>query len=373
MKLSILFNLNKRKASAVAIFAGFLLVLLVNSTNAASITVSPPKHEFDTEPGVSIAEVISITNGDFVDLVLESSVADFIAEGEAGKAAFVENEDESTFSLASWITLPDGQIIIPAGEKVEIPFSITIPENAEAGGHFGTIFFSPVVEDEGGVAVRQKVGVLLLVRVSGDVIEEGELSKFGAYSADTKIEQVANKKPSKIFQKFPINFATRVTNTGNVHIKPIGTITLTNTFGKELTRVGEKLILNDSGAVKGLEISDTIPVNDSRGNVLPESSRVYLSQWKGYASVVFNDQEEREIVWKGIGLGRYKAELKLQYGENQFEKQVIHFWVIPWMIILPSLIGLIILIWIIKKARHSSRERLKSSLRKEIEGEDGWT
>ena len=82
-----------------------------------------------------------------------------------------------------------------------------------------------------------------------------------------------------------------------------------------------------------------------------------------------NDNEEREIAWKGLGFGRYTAELDLEYGDTQLPTTRIHFWIIPWMIILPTLAGLIILIMLIKFLRTHSRERLKQSLRQELEQE----
>ena len=373
MNLHKLSNLVNKTGIFLAIFAIFLLTLGINTVNAASITVSPPKHEFNVDPGASISDVISITNGDAADLVLETSVADFIAEGEAGKPSFVEQEDESAFSMSAWVSFPSGLIVVPAGEKIEVPFSIAVPEDAEAGGHFGTVFFSPVTSGTGAVAVKQKVGVLLLVSVSGDVIEKGELSVFGAFGKGTEPDDVAIKNPGRIFQSFPITFATRITNTGNVHIKPVGSITIKNMFGKVLPRIGEELILNEAGAVKGSQISDTIPVNDGRGNVLPESSRVFLSSWKGYGSYVLNIDQEKVITWKGLGFGRYTAELSLAYNGTQFPAQIIHFWIIPWMIILPSLLGLVLIILLIKKMRRSSVERMKAKLREEMGQEDSWT
>ncbi len=354
--------------SAVLATAG--ISVLTAPAHAANITVSPPKFEFDAvEKGGRITGTITITNGDAEPLVLIPSVADFTAQGEAGKPAFIEGDDTSAFSLSSWITLPAEAITVPANEKLEVPFSVTVPENAEAGGHFGTIFFSPVVQAEGNIAVQQKVGVLLLVRVSGEVRETGEVSIFKSYPADIDAETVHEAKSRLFFSEFPVTLAVRFTNTGNVHIKPVGTITLKNTFGNELARVGEETTVTDNGAITGSKLVDYLPVNDRQGNVLPNSSRVFLSSWQGYGSLVLNEQGDREIDWRGTGFGRYTATLSLSYGDTTLPAQTIHFWIIPWMIILPSLAGLIILILLILFWRKYSRERLKQQLREELEAE----
>ncbi|MDP3995404.1 MAG: hypothetical protein Q8P78_02200, partial [bacterium] len=81
------------------------------------------------------------------------------------------------------------------------------------------------------------------------------------------------------------------------------------------------------------------------------------------------EQGEREIAFRGMGFGRYSAELNLSYGDTVLPTQTIHFWIIPWMIILPSLAGLAILIALIMFWRKHSRERLKRQLREELESE----
>lgn len=339
------------------------------ASRGASITVSPPKFEFEAEKGQVISETIAITNGDATELRLESSVADFTAEGEEGKPRFTEGDNVSAFSLASWLAISNEPISIPAGAKVEVPFQVRVPANAEAGGHFGTIFFSPVSDQSGGIAVKQKVGVLLLVRVGGDIREQAELNIFSAYRGDIVADAVALAKPKSLFASFPVALAARVTNTGNVHLKPEGSIVLKNMFGKTLPRVGEKLVFKPGGAVVGAEIADILPVNDAGGNVLPASSRVFLSLWRGYGSQELSETGERAIAWRGIGFGRYTAELELGYSDARFPKQVIHFWIIPWKIIGGAIVGLIALYFLIKKWRQISRERLKRQLRKEFERE----
>lgn len=354
----------------ITLATGIWLILGQINAYAASITVSPPKFEFEVEKGGIASGSIVITNGDNAPLVLIPSVADFTAQGEAGEPAFIESGAETTsFSLSSWITLPAEAITIPPGEKIEVPFMVRIPDNAESGGHFGTIFFSPVTAQAGTIAVEQKVGVLLLVRVAGEVVEQGEVTAFGAYPVGTEANVVAESKPKSIFSNFPVTIAVRFTNSGNVHAKPTGTITLKNMFGSTLFRVGEETQQTATGAFTGIKLVDYIPVNDRAGNVLPQSSRVFTSDWKGYGSLVINEAGEREIAWRGLGFGRYTAELDVAFGDTKLPRETIAFWIIPWMIILPVLVGLAILIFLIKFFRTRSRENLKRQLREELAAE----
>ncbi len=367
-------NISQKIAYLFVLIAGFYLILAGNIAQAASITVSPPKFEFTADKGNALSETITITNGEDTDLALQISTADFQAEGEQGRATFIEgSDDNSAFSLSSWIELPETIITVPANGRIELPYTIRVPEHAEAGGHFGSIFFSPVVSNENLITIQQKVGVLMLVRVSGDIIEQGAIERFATYPVGIEGNDVVATSPQRIFQTFPVSFAVRFTNTGNVHIKPQGTITLQNMFGKELTRVGERIKVNSSGAITGTELADTIPVNAEGGNVLPESARAYVSSWKGYGSQIINNEGKAELTWKGFGFGRYTATLHMQYGSTALAPQTIHFWIIPWMVVIPSLLGLIILIVLIKLWRKASRERLKQQLREELQNEGTYT
>jgi len=125
-----------------------------------------------------------------------------------------------------------------------------------------------------------------------------------------------------------------------------------------------------SGAITGKQIVDYLPLNAEGGNVLPNSSRVFISPWKGYGSQVLNEAGDRINVFRGIGFGRYTARLSLVYGSAEVQEREIHFWVIPWMIIVPGIAGLLLLALLLRYWRATSRERLKERLRAEIEQEN---
>jgi len=366
----IMFNFSQKIAISATLLASIWLIAGISSVRAASITLSPPKYEFSVEKGDTVAQAITITNGEESELILEVSKADFAAEGEAGKARFYEGDDvASAFSVSSWMTIPTEPVVVPPLGRVTVPFSITVPADAESGGHFGTVFFSPVVEKNGDVTIKQKVGTLVLVRVAGQIEESASLTIFDTYTGDTADTSFTESNTRSLYSSFPVAFAVRIENTGNVHLKPQGSIVLKNMFGTPIARVGEELVLNSAGAVTGTKLVDYIPVNDGNGNVLPNSSRVFVKKWYGYGSPVVDSEGARSIEWNGFGFGRYTAELDLSYGSTRLPVQMIHFWIIPWPIILPSLFGLIALIVVIRLLKKRGRERLKRELREELEQE----
>ena len=117
------------------------------------------------------------------------------------------------------LTSPWNQFPVPLLSLCHLlhqPHLVTIPFLCQTflqpGGHFGAIIVNTeaVQFEQTGPAVVQEVGPLLLVRVPGDITESAEIVEF--------------KSDSGLYQSGPVEFTTRVRNTGNVHFKPKGTI-----------------------------------------------------------------------------------------------------------------------------------------------------
>ncbi|MDI6602777.1 MAG: hypothetical protein QME57_01480 [Patescibacteria group bacterium] len=306
----------------ISAFIISLITILIFVNSARALTISPPLMEIDVNPGDTVKKTIKIYNETEEENTYYSSVANFTARGEEGEPGFLESEETRGYSLASWIEIDKSPFRLAKNERKEIPFIIRVPKNAEPGGHYGVIFFStqpPVLEKEQtAIGVLGKIGSLVLVRVAGEIREEGRLIEF-----DT-----ADKKT--FYNRLPVDFAFRFENTGNVHLKPRGEIQIVNLFGKQTAK---------------------IPVNLVGGNVLPESIRRFQSSWEkkngslakgtGFFAELKNEKNN-------FALGRYKAELILV----GFEGGVKSLWIFPWRFLLVSLIVLIVaillLVWLLK-------------------------
>jgi len=150
--------------------------------------------------------------------------------------------------------------------------------------------------------------VLMLVKVEGDVVEEATLTDFSV--------------SSEVLTHLPARFQARVANEGTVHLQPTGSIEIVNLFGKTV---------------------GSVPVNPGLRSVLPESARRYDALW---------GEEHDEGVsafmkqWDGFRFGRYTATLRLSYGEEG--KTLVAsttFWVVPWMALGASLLGITLFIF----------------------------
>lgn len=276
------------------------------------LTISPPIFELTLKPGETYSKTIKVTNPTEKLMEVYPLVMNFKAKGEGGEPAFYSaTEEEAKFSLAHWIKFSQTKIALTPEQVVEFDYQITVPKDAEPGGHYGVIFFAtepPELEqDITQVAIASMIGSLVLVKVPGTIIEKGFLEEFSA---------------KRFYFKPPVDFHIRIANLGNVHFKPQGDITVKNWQGEEV---------------------DKIAVNETKGNVLPDSTRKFEEKW------------ERN----GLILGRFSADLRVVYGEGEktLDGKLI-FWIIPWWSIASLVVIIVIItltIWLIKRRRKSAQ------------------
>jgi hypothetical protein len=281
--------------------------LFLTAFTANALTVSPARMEVSGDPGKTLSGDFLIINEQNTDQTYYTSVENFEAQGESGTPSF---SGASKDGLASWIQVQE-KIEIKKGERVKVPFTITIPSNADAGGHFAAVFLTTVPPETQGseVAIGAKVGMLILLRVSGDIKEGGGVLSF----LTTNI--------NKYTTSLPVHFAYRFSNTGNDRVNPYGFITIKNTFGS---------------------VTKEINANPSQGNILPNSVRKFEVKWSGDgvlpSSASFFDNVKYQ--WRNFAIGSYTADLSLQFGTSGTSQSTLSFFIIPWQLILVVLIGL---------------------------------
>lgn len=304
--------MKKKYIYIVAIVFVFILGLNIITVNA--LTISPPLMEIDANPGEAVKQTIKIIADADTEGIFYPSVSNFAARGEEGEPGFLESEETKSYSMADWIEIDRSPIVLKKNKRAEISFVIRVPDNAEPGGHYGVIFFStqnPTFEkSQTAIGVIGKLGSLILVKVAGELKEEGHLLDFDTTNNKT------------FYNRLPIEFTARFENTGNIHLKPQGEIKISNFFGKEIGKVS---------------------VNDKGGNVLPESIRKFKSVW-GNKDGIFKKGsgffEELKKEKNNFSFGRYKAELILV----GFEGGTKSIWVFPWRLLLVYLIVIVLVV-----------------------------
>ncbi len=301
---------------------------------ATALTISPAREELTGDRGESIAKTFLVINEQDTDQVLYTSVEAFDSQGESGTPNFTPGTD----GLPSWITITD-KVTIKKGERITIPYTVTIPQDADAGGHFAAVFLStvPPSADGGQVSVGAKVGMLILLKVTGDIKEEGGLSSFTI------------KEDKKVLSSIPVDFVYRFNNAGNDRVKPAGDIVIRNSIGMETARIN---------------------ANQNEGNVLPGSVRRFDVRYgEGEAPAVsapFFDHVKYQM--SNLAVGMYTADLELSFGAEGKAGASVTYFMFPWQllsvvigILLIVILLLIILVkkynkWIIEQARAAAKQ-----------------
>lgn len=284
--------------------------------NETNITFSPIKFDLNLDPGQTSNHQVIIDNKSDESLTYYITLADIETINENGDAVFSESPLNSKYSLAGWIRAPKTQVTIEPNSSEAFSFSISVPADAEPGGHFGAVFITttPPAKAEGtGSTVITRTGPVVLVRVSGEVEES------------LSIESVKTDKP--VYENGPVNLEARLSNNGSVHLTPAGDIIVRNMFGSEVSRE----TFNSTGL-----------------SVLPGSVRRFVGK--------FNPE---------FGFGKYTVEVIASYGlKNEIVSAGTSFWIIPWKALSVAGLAIVVVIMLIVLALRAYRRRIIAEIQK---------
>lgn len=314
----------KRISTAILVLLVLVITPLVHAqqpNQGQGLEISPPLAELKADPGQVINTTLKIRNVTQQTLVVSSEVNDFTAGGEDGQPKLLLEEAESSpYSVKDWVsTIPE--VTLKSGEQKPVTITLSVPGNASPGGHYGVVRFTgtPPGLEGTGVSLSASIGQLILVNVSGNVTESARIAEIFASQ---------NNERSGWFEYGPITIVERIENTGNIHIKPSGTVRVTNMFGQETA---------------------SFSLNEKGGNVLPGSIRK------------FEQQMDKKLLF-----GRYTIQVDAVYGsESKITTGSSTFWVIPYKLILMAIAAIILIVFLVRRYnRHIVKKANKKTGKK---------
>jgi len=292
--------------------------------DASGFTISPPTVELSAKPGETITKELTVDNTGTGAQLLLTEVRNFTAAGPKGDQVSFSTEP-TAFSLAEWIRVSPSTANLAVGGSQKFKISIAVPNPAPPGGHFGAIRFHPQAPaTDGNVRIDQGVNSLILLRVSGTVVEKLSVAQFairpqpGTGAGPTAVASVLKDGKGE--------FVLRLNNEGNVHQRPNATVKVKNVLGQEVATVAAK----------------------DPGNTLPGSTREYLIP----------------IDHKTF-FGRYSARLEVRAGSSPTALvATTTFWVVStgakFVLVAVALAFIVLVVTRTRKARKKRRRTRQS-------------
>lgn len=290
-----------------------ILLLLVIKPSLAqqptrAFTIVPPTIEQSLNPGEKAEGIMKVINDSEETLTFTATMQDFIVENPDGIPTILPPDTLSNkYSAAKWIQISPDRFIVKPHERVELNYYLQIPADAKPGGHYATVVYKPdeLIKVEGtGTAVNTQLGTLFYINVNGDIKESAMVTKFSANA----------------FQEYgPVKILTQIKNMGDLHIKPVGVITITDILGRKVA---------------------TLALPDH--NIFPEAVRDYES--------MLNEK---------LLIGPFTAKFIATYGkENNLPLMAtMTFWVFPWKV---SLVVILIIVAIVLGTMYWKKNKLRT-------------
>jgi hypothetical protein len=274
-----------------------------------------------TKPGQSVTADIRVKNNGTQRETLKVELLKFGASGDTGRPQLQERE--ATDVYFDWVKFSETTFVAEPNVWKTIKMTINAPKEAAFGYYFAVLFSrsNPDRPTAGASGVEGGVASLVLLNVEAP----------GARREAKVAEIVATQK---VYEFLPAKFKVKLRNAGNVHVAPAGTM-----FIKQ----GSKEV-------------GMINFNVERGNILPNTNRVFELSWSDGFPVYKEEQEgsktTQELKWdfgnvQKLRFGKYTAHLVAVYDDGQRDVAVeatVSFWVIPWRILG---VGLLIILFVV--------------------------
>ncbi len=301
---------------------GFPVVKQVLAQEEAAIstktmTLVPPTVEENVDPGTYKEGLMKVINDADEPVTFSVTTQDFIVVDTNGTPNILPpNTLNNKYSASSWIGVSPGYFTIQPHQKQELNYYLQVPQDAKPGGHYAAVIFEPIDKTApkgSGASTVTKVGTLFYVGVKGDIKENAKVTAFTTNG----------------FSEYgPIKILTQIKNMGDLHIKPIGNITITDMLGRKMA---------------------TLPLDEH--NIFPETARDFEN--------IFNQK---------LLFGPFKATFLASYGkENNLPLMAtLTFWVLPWKIMLVVILVIVavvlgIMYWKKNKARKQEEKLHKEN------------
>ena len=306
------------------------------SNGPLNLVVSPPSIGLTTKPGTPVSTEIKLRNQGLSTEHLVVNLLKFGANGQDGTPAIQDIVPSDEFG--QWMKFSRTHFDADPNVWESITVTISPPKDAAFGYYYAVVFS----RDSANIQKSTKANNFL-ASVASLILLDVQSPK-----AVRKVYIAEFRTAHKVQEFLPATFKVRLFNSGNTHVAARGNIDI----------------------FKGSKNLGIIEVNIHKGYILPQTYRLFTSQWmdgsplyqqKVADSKVVLDKNNKEVTtlnWNNFSVGKlrfgkYTAKLVLVYNDGQGDVPInaqLDFWVIPWRILAVFLVLLIMFgttLWIL--------------------------
>lgn len=137
-------------------------------TSSNALGADRTNYSYTLNPGGHLDDGIVVANRGTETVELDVYAADGYTTTTG--ALDLRIAGEQSVGVGAWITVPQRHVSVPAGQSVDVPFSVDVPANATPGDYAGGVVTSLTVADAStGVNVDRRLGIRTGIRVGGDL------------------------------------------------------------------------------------------------------------------------------------------------------------------------------------------------------------
>lgn len=205
---------------------------------------------YTAAPGETIEDALVVSNHGGAETALRVYVADAFTTTRG--ALDLLRPDETSTGVGAWTAVATPDVVVPPGGSVVVPFTLTVPDDAEPGDHAGGVVTSLVSTNTDGVSVDRRLGARLHLRVDGPLVPGARLEGLSAVHHGTP-------NPAGTGD---VDVDVEVVNTGNVRVGGPATVTVVGPFGwgEQVAQVDVPELLPGERATVQVQVDDVLPL-----------------------------------------------------------------------------------------------------------------
>ena len=235
----------------VAFIVVSLLVITAMPVSAnPGLTVSNPGLLATVTPGQTLMQKMTVSIGN-TDPATDISVQVYgvSLSLQGGYQLLDAAHDTGPYSARTFITIDKNSLHLDPGGSEDVTATIQVPQNAGAGGRYAVINIAEKAAAGSGVGTLAAIDVPIYLTLEGSrLIQTGKITEITAGMAESGQ---------------PVNLLTDFQNTGNIHFKVQGEVTVKNAQGQTVDTLSIPLTASSilPGGIRQLET--TIPATDA--------------------------------------------------------------------------------------------------------------